>query len=309
MATIYAATGESVVRVEDGAAKVTLEGRGRCLAVSGDTVLAGAGDGAWLSGDGARTWERSSLEADVYSVAIAADGTLYAGTEPSMLFRSDDGGVTWSELEELRRLPSQPTWSFPPRPWTSHVRWIAPAPDEPERLLVGIELGGLMLSEDGGETWHDHRPGAQKDVHSLAWHPSGERAYEAGGGGAAWSFDAGRTWRPADDGRDRNYTWSVAPDPADPDTWFVSASTGPYAAHGGRDAQARIFRRRGDDPWEPLTDELRAMPYALAFDGDGRLYAGFSDGRILVSGDRGDSWEELPVAGDVIPRISALVAL
>ena len=158
-------------------------------------------------------------EPGVFSLAVsAADGAVYAGTEPSRLFRSDDRGESWRELDALLELPSRPTWSFPPRPWTSHVRWIAPSPHDADLLLVGIELGGLMRSTDGGETWQDHRPGAQPDVHSLAWHPRVEgRAYEAGGGGAAWSDDAGETWHPADDGRDRNYTWSVAVDPDDPE--------------------------------------------------------------------------------------------
>src|SRR5439155_24770714 len=94
--------------------------------------------------------------------------------------------------EALLELPSRPTWSFPPRPWTSHVRWIAPNPHDADVLLVGIELGGLMRSVDGGTSWEDHRPGAQRDVHSLAWHPRVRgRAYEAGGGGAAWSDDGG----------------------------------------------------------------------------------------------------------------------
>src|SRR6267142_2847710 len=83
-------------------------------------------------------------------------------------------------------LPSRPSWSFPPRPWTSHVRWIAPSPHDADLLLLGIELGGLMRSTDGGATWQDHRPGAQPDVHSLAWHPRiPGHAYEAGGRGAA----------------------------------------------------------------------------------------------------------------------------
>ena len=85
-----------------------------------------------------------------------------------------------------------------------------------------------MRSTDRGETWEDHRPDAQPDVHSLAWHPrAAGRAYEAGGGGSAFSEDAGETWQRADDGRDRNYTWSVAVDPDDPECWYVSASTGP----------------------------------------------------------------------------------
>jgi len=83
------------------------------------------------------------------------------------------------------------------------VRWIAPSPHDAGLLLVGIELGGLMRSTDGGETWLDHRPGAQRDVHSLAWHPRVPgRAYEAGGGGAVGHVGHGR--QPgAGQGRDR----------------------------------------------------------------------------------------------------------
>ena len=63
---------------------------------------------------------------DYSSVAVSAvDGAVYAGTEPSRLFRSDDRGESWRELKALLELPSRPRWSFPPRPWTSHVRWIA----------------------------------------------------------------------------------------------------------------------------------------------------------------------------------------
>jgi hypothetical protein len=47
------------------------------------------------------------------------------------------------------------------------------------------------------------------------------------------------------------------------------------------------------------------MPYALIAAG-GELYAGLSDGRIYASADAGDSWAELEVAGDALPRIVAL---
>jgi photosystem II stability/assembly factor-like uncharacterized protein len=191
------------------------------------------------------------------------------------------------------------------------VRWIAPNPHDADLILVGIELGGLMRSTDGGATWQDHRPGAQRDVHSLAWHPRAQgRAYEAGGGGAAFSKDAGETWRPDDEGRDRHYTWSVCVDRDDPELWYVSASTGPQAAHGGRDPQARIYRRRHGEPWCALTgglpDPLRAMPYALIA-GDGRLFAGLANGEIWESRDRGDSWVPCAVQGDAVTTLLALV--
>jgi hypothetical protein len=218
---------------------------------------------------------------------------LYAGTEPSHLFVSRNGGP-WTELGALQDIPSREHWSFPPRPWTHHVRWIAPDPHAAERLLVGIELGGLMYTDDGGDTFSDHRPGAKRDVHSLSWHPrSPGRAYEAAGDGAAWSHDAGMNWDGADSGRDRRYCWALAVDPTDPECWYVSAASGPGAAHRGRDAHGRLYRWSGGS-WTALALPDDTMPYALAITAD-RLVAGMADGRLLASADRGESWEETGV--------------
>jgi photosystem II stability/assembly factor-like uncharacterized protein len=323
VARLYAATGDGFARLDEAGETWTVEvfllGSGaQCLAVDPgdpDTVFVGLREGGVSrSADGGQSWTDCRLpEGGAFSLAVsAADGAVYAGTEPSRLFRSDDRGESWRELEALLELPSRPHWRFPPRPWTSHVRWIAPSPHDPGLLLVGIELGGLMRSSDGGQSWQDHRPGAQRDVHSLAWHPHAPgRAYEAGGGGAAFSTDAGETWQPADDGRDRHYTWSVAVDPDDPDCWYVSASTGPYAAHGLGDPQARIYRRRDGESWQPLTgglpDPLPAMPYALLAI-DGRLFAGLADGRLWESRDQGDSWTAMRLEGDTVDSFLALAA-
>jgi hypothetical protein len=289
--TLYAATGGGLLRIRDGSVD-DLGVRARCVAVApGGDVHAGGAEGV------------GSLEADVFSVAAGPDGAVYAGTEPSAVHVSRDGGETWSELTALQDIPSKPQWSFPPRPWTSHVRWIAPNPHDPELLLVGIELGGVMRTTDGGASFSDHRPGAQLDCHCLAWHPTARgRAYQTAGGGEAWSADGGETWEPADEGRDRNYCWALAVDPADPDRWWCSASTGPMAAHGGREAQARIYRWE-DGVWQPLTEVLRAMPYALLAR-DGVLYAGYADGQLRASEDGGETWEDVAF----LPAITALAA-
>jgi photosystem II stability/assembly factor-like uncharacterized protein len=317
---LWASTGDGIARLDERngswTVEISLEGTGaQCLAVDphdADVVYAGLREGGLRrTSDGGRGWFDCRLPAPgVFSVAVGAvDGAVYAGTEPSALFRSDDGGESWRELDALLALASRPTWRFPPRPWTSHVRWIAPSPHDRDLLLVGIELGGLMRSIDGGASWQDHRPGAQRDVHSLAWHPRNERrAYEAGGGGAAWSDDAGETWQHADEGRDRNYTWAVAVEPDDPEGWYVSASTGPFAAHGSADPEARVYAWRGR-AWEPLTgglpDPLPAMPYALAATG-GRLFVGLADGQLWESADRGESWHECTLDGNGLRQLNAL---
>jgi hypothetical protein len=313
MTRLLVCTRDGLVRLDGNGSsweRVTLlEGTPtRCVAAAGGRLLVGTGDGALLSTDDGAGWRRVDLpEAEVYSVAIsAADGTLFAGTEPSRLFRSADGD-RWHELEALQTIPSRDTWSYPPRPWTSHVRWIAPDPHRAGRLLVGIELGGLMYSDDGGESFTDHRPGAERDVHTLAWHPRVEgRSYEAAGGGATWSRDGGLSWEAAERGREHPYCWALAVDPDEPERWYVSAARGPRQAHGGRPARAGLYRWEGTGPWERIEEglpsPLDSMPYALATSSDG-LFAGLADGRFFSSADHGDSWEELPV------RTASVVAM
>jgi hypothetical protein len=316
MPSLLVCTRDGLVRLDGSGSSwervVLLEGTPpRCVAADGGRVLVGTGDGALLSTDGGASWQRADLpEADVFSVAIGAgDGTLFAGTEPSRLFRSADG-ERWEELDALLQIPSRDRWSFPPRPWTSHVRWIAPDPHRPERLLVGIELGGLMYSDDAGASFTDHRPGAERDVHELAWHPRVEGwSYEAAGGGATWSRDGGLSWEAAEHGRAHRYCWGLAVDPDDPERWYVSAADGPRQAHFGGPAGAGLYRWEGSGPWqrieEGLPRPLNSMPYALVSTTAG-LFAGLADGRIFSSEDRGDSWRELPVGtGSVVAMTPA----
>ena len=304
MIRLYAAADSAVTMVENGRVERTLEGRGaRCLAVDPDdpdTLYVGTSDeGLFKSTAGGRSWDRlSGIEHPrVTAVAVSpADGALYAGTEPSALFVSRDGGASWRELEGLRKLPSAPTWSFPPRPWTSHVRAISLSYTDPDLVVAGIELGGIVRSPDGGETWQDQRPGAYADCHSLAAHTSSpEMLYEAAGGGFAESEDFGESWHAADEGMGLHYVWGLAVDSEDPALIFASAAPGPGRAHGSGLSDAAIYRRRDGGRWEILLEGLAAFPYALAADPGtpGAVYAGFGDGEVLRSPDAGATWGEI----------------
>src|ERR687893_956270 len=304
MPRLYAAGHNAVAAIGDGAVETTLEGRGaQCLAVDpGDpsTLYVGTSDeGIFKSADGGGTWEElpGIGHHRITAVTVSpADGAVYAGTEPSALFVSRDGGATWRELEGMRNLPSAPTWSFPPRPWTSHVRAISLSYANPSLVVAGIELGGVMRSPDAGETWQDQRPGAYADCHSLAAHPKApEVIYQAAGGGFAASEDFGDSWSAADDGPDHRYVWGLAVDSEDPSLVYASAASGPGRAHGGGFSDAAIYRRRDGGSWETLLGGLAAFPYALAADAEapGALYAELGDGTLLRSADAGASWDEV----------------
>jgi photosystem II stability/assembly factor-like uncharacterized protein len=329
---LAAATGDAVA-VVDGLPDVPdihvgLEGSGaQCVAIdphAPDRMVAGTFDkGIFRSDDAGRTWQSLSdgiPHARVLSVAFSPcesshnKSVLYAGTEPSSVYRSADDGRTWDDLASLRDLPSAPTWSFPPRPWTHHVRWIAPHNSLPDVLFVGIELGGVLRTLDGGRTWDDRHPGAVIDPHVLRTHAvATDRVYAVGGDGISYSSDAGESWRRDVDGMDRHYTWGLAVDPEDPDLWYASASTGPMQAHGEGDAQARLYRKSGSSAWKALRVNgfdgvdapLETMPYALVAPRGltGCIVAGMRDGALLLGRDAGDSWHTV---GARLPGILAL---
>ena len=108
---------------------------------------------------------------NVYSLAASEprQSHVFAGTEPAHLFVSDDLGMNWSELPNLRAVPSVPKSSFPAPPHVGHVKHINFDPHNPNTVYVSIEVGGLLRSTDAGEHWEEFA-GLYEDVHRLMIH-------------------------------------------------------------------------------------------------------------------------------------------
>ena len=334
MPQIYAAFhgGLAVLRQQQTGWVATLSFRGKdcqCLAVDPyrpQRVYCGTFDaGLWMSDDAGVCWQPMAgalPHPAIMAVAVSSleeaqgHGVLWAGTEPSALFRSEDGGCTWQEKTGLQNLPSKPTWRFPPRPWTHHVRWIEPDVTVANRLFVGIELGGVMRSTDGGESWEDRKPHSQHDCHTLRTHPQAPGLlYEAAGGGFAESHDGGANWQRDDAGRRHHYLWGLAVDPGDPSTVILSASPGPMAAHTDQAAEAALYRRTEGGAWQLLHDGLpnpkgtRAYVLATQRAEPGVFYAA-TRCDLYRSADGGVHWEKQPITwpdGELSTTVNALV--
>jgi hypothetical protein len=270
--------------------------------------------GVLRSLDGGKTWEPRGLsgqQVKALAVSPVSAEILYAGTRPACLFVSYDSGGNWTELPTFRKIPSRRFW-FSPVGFIAYVQAIALSPVDRETILVGIELGAVVRSGDGGQTWTDHRSGALRDCHSLAFHrTAGDWIYEAGGTGrgVAVSRDAGERWRQPKDGLDRHYGWAVAADPARPDVWYASLSSSAIKAHSAHNAHAIIVRASGDAPWQVLAgglpQPLNYMPYALLTDpaSPGEVYAGLSNGEVWHGTAYGDTWQQLPLRLGSISRV------
>lgn len=308
-----ATTGDGVARAAPTAAgsweiSRSLEGLDvRALAVDPtDAGIAYAGtdcQGVWRTEDAGRNWTAVGLEGvSIRSLAVSPlrSGTVYAGVKPPGLHVSRDGGASWTELPGVRAR-RQFWWFTPAEPGAPYVQAIALSPTDPEVMLAGVEFGAVLRSEDGGETWSTHRKGALRDCHSLEFHAAdGDWVYQAGGGGgAAVSRDAGKTFQRPRQGLDRRYGWAVGSDPQKPEVWYTSQAPGPGKAHGSGGAEAFIFRLSGGGSWEKLggglPQPLPHMPYALLTDPENPslVYAGMSNGEIWRTENHGEEWGKL----------------
>jgi len=267
-----------------------------------------ARDGLFRSRDSGRNWEPVGPGIDhpmVTALAVGhagqADGLgiVYAGTEPSAVFRSDTSGDSWVDLTGLRALPSADTWSFPPRPHTHHVRWIEADVRIADRVFVAIEAGALVRTYDAGRTWRDRVPGGPYDTHTALTHSLATgRIYSAAGDGYFESTDAGDSWRSPEDGLKHLYLVGVAADPADPDTVIVSATNGPGAAYSPRRAEAYVYRKTGLKRWEvamsglPEAKGTTVTRFATHAGEPGVIYAANNHG-LFRSEDAGRCWKAL----------------
>ena len=139
--------------------------------------------------DGGETWTSRAISEDDFHlnalVPVANDGSewnrpgpqrLYIAAEAGVAYRSDDGGVTWSEL---------------PSPYAGS--WFGGlAPDGDRVLLAGLR-GHLFRSGDGGGTWTEVATGTQATLTGAVGLPSGSIVITGLEGSVLISNDGGRS--------------------------------------------------------------------------------------------------------------------
>ncbi len=309
------------------------------------SILAGAksdwfGHAVWRSTDMGATWTHSSeglqnAEGEPPVTAVwnitPANGVLYAGVDPGGLFKSTDGGETWSEMRGLRNAPGREYWMEGGAGLILHT--IVPHPTDPAKMFIAISSAGVYATDDGGETWEPRNKGirmsfAPEEVqkvanagnccHRLVMSPNDpDVLFQQNHEGQYRSSDAGRTWTEVSAGLPSEFGFATAAHPHKPGTYFVAPLTGPEVGRYMPGGEAAIWRTTDSgDTWERKTEGLPAKNAYMsvlrgAMDVDtleqAGVYFGAANGTVYGSTDDGESWREIVTGLPAISSVEAVV--
>ena len=283
---------------------------------TGDMTTGGAineGNGVYKSADAGRTWQHIGLDAtkqipsmlvdprDARTVLVAAQGDVHQKSESRGVFRTADGGATWTRtlfvndstgVQKLARANDVPAVIF-----ATTVQHYTPrvVPGRPAATPLAAQGTGptgtaLYKSVDGGVNWREITGGGLPRLTgrtsiAVAMHSNAERVYLITNTGLVRSDDGGATWRPmaADDLRIRNgqggYNCGVYVDPANPDVVYTISTSSYKSVDGGNTFTGFKGAPGGDDPQQLWIDPTNGQ----------RMLMGLDQGAVVTL-DGGGTW-------------------
>ena len=233
-------------------------------------VYAGTQSGVYRSDDRGDHWEAAEEGTDVWSLAFhpGDPDVVYAGYHPFAIRRSEDGGATWRSTSTEGVIFPHITTQVPP--FDKRVIGIAADPSDPNDVYAAIEVGGLLASRDGGDSWEDVTPPDLPEWTTVAFievsHHDPATAYVA-----AYRYklddyspylyktgDYGNTWRQITNGiGSEDFTRVLREDPERPGLLYAGTEFGLYVSFDDGES------------WQKLQLNLPVAPlYDLAVNGD-----------------------------------------
>ena len=255
----------------------------------------------------------------------SARGTIWAGTLPGGLFRSDDNVESWQLVEPLWNQPGRAEW-FGGGFDVPGIHSICPHPTRAGELLVGISCGGAWVTRDDAASWQLQADGMHaaymppdqaenpntQDPHRIVRCAAQPDVLWCQHHNGIWrSSDNAVSWQEVTNAPLASFGFAVAVHPVQADTaWFVPGVAdqqrvpvdGALVVNRTRDGGRSFETLRTGLPDENCYDLI--YRHGLAVDETGqRLLMGSTTGGLWASDDGGDRW------ATVAPHLPPIYAL
>jgi photosystem II stability/assembly factor-like uncharacterized protein len=262
------------------------------------TLYLGSELGLFRSVNGADDWQRvdSPLnDLPIWSLLLwpGKPDVLLAGTCPSRLFRSGDGGKSWQEASAALE-------KHCPRIINTRVTTLAADPLDGKSVWAGVEIDSAWRSRDEGITWQKAPSGlSSPDIHNIVVVPAAKgrprRLLAATNNDLNISDDDGDTWRRLDIGKQapRSYCRGLAQVQGRPERLLLGVGDGPPGWSG-----FVVISEDAGDTWRaaemPGPANSTIWNFATHSSDPDLVYASSVSGQVYRSTDAGASWTKLP---------------
>jgi len=253
-------------------------------------------------------------------VALADRNIIYVGGATGGLFRSENGGISWTPVfDDQDVLGIGAIAVFQPNP---DIVWVGTGEGNP-RNSAGVGRG-LFKSIDGGHTWRLMGLRQSERIHRIITHPTDPDIVYVGVMGPAWSdgqerglyrtLDGGRTWDRILWQNPRSGIADVVMDPSNPDKLFAAMwefRRDPWFLTSGGQGSGLFVTYNGGDSWEQLTSEdglpegqLGRIGLAIAQSDPNVVYAlvEAEKSALIRSDDGGRNWVTISDNPGINPR-------
>jgi photosystem II stability/assembly factor-like uncharacterized protein len=245
---------------------------------------------------------------------------LWLGGDPGVLFRSDDGGLSWEVNRGLLEHPTRERWQPGAGGMCCHSIQLRNG-----TMYIAISAAGAFRSDDEGESWTpinkevaadfhpDKYPEVGQCVHKLLSHPAKpDRLWQQNHCGVYRSDDRGDNWERLDgNGLPSQFGFGLALDPHDPDVAYVIPEES-QEYHYTAEGRLGVYRTSdAGASWELAANGLPSRAWAAvlregcSFD-DGNVYFGTQSGSVWTAPQGGGSWTE--AVRDLPPILSVEAA-
>ena len=252
--------------------------------------------------------------------SLTEPDTVFAGAEDAAIFKSTDGGKSWTELSGLRAAKGH-LWQ--PGAGGMAVHTILLDPKNPQRMFIAISAAGAFRTDDGGVTWKPINRGLKSQyelpdpdaevghcVHRIALHPSKpDTIFMQKHWDVLRTDNAGDDWREISGNLPTDFGFPIDVHAHEPETIYVVPIKSD-SEHFTPEGKLRVYRSKtGGDEWEPLTNGLpqkdcyvNVLRDAMAVDSldSCGIYFGTTGGQVYCSPDGGDNWRL--IAGN-LPKV------